>query len=144
MSLEWLKEGEPWNPSEEELKQWQGFVYVITDDEGKMYVGQKSFWKKITRPPLKGRKNKRRGIAESDWKSYVGSSPAVKKLVEDRGIGVLRREILHLGRTKGDLSYLETKEQFDRNVLFDDNYYNEVVNCRIHKKHLSEELRNDY
>ena len=144
MNPVWLKEGEPWNPTEDELRNWQGFVYLITDESGRMYVGQKSLWKKVTRPPLKGRRNKRRSIAESDWRTYVGSSPAVKEMVEERGIQSLRREILHLGKTKGDLSYLETKEQFDRGVLFDDNYYNEVVNCRIHMKHLSEEIRNDY
>ena len=144
MSKDWLLKGEPYNPTEEELKEWQGFVYVITDDKGKMYVGQKSFWKKVTRPPLKGKKNKRRGIAESDWRTYVGSSPRVQDIVEQRGMDSIRREILHFGKTKGDLSYLETKEQFNRDVLFDDKYHNEIVNCRIHKKHLSEKLRNDY
>ena len=143
MSQEWLLEGKPFDPAPEELEQWQGFVYLITDDKGKMYVGQKSFWKKVTRPPLKGRKNKRRGIAESDWRTYVGSSPRVQDIVEQKGIGALRREILHFGRTKGDLSYLETKEQFDRDVLFSSEYHNEVVNCRIHKKHLSKELKEE-
>ena len=35
-----------------------GFVYEITDTEnGMMYIGKKKFWSKVTRPPLKGKKN---------------------------------------------------------------------------------------
>ena len=148
MSKVWFHEGREFNPSYEELQDWQCFVYIITDPDGKSYIGVKQFHKKVTRPPLKGRKNKRRSIAESDWKSYVGSSTTLQKIVEDRGTGALqRREILHLCRTKGDGALLEAMEQLNRGVLWDDNYYNEIVNLRTYSKHLSaelkEKLRND-
>ena len=29
------------------------------------------------------------------------------------------------------MSYLEAKEQFDREVLLKDDYYNGIINCRI-------------
>ena len=149
MSKGWLYEGKPFDPTYEALQGWQCFVYIITDPDGKSYVGVKQFHKKVTRAPLKGRKNKRRSIAESDWKSYVGSSTVLQKIVEDRGTGALRRrEILHLCRTRGDGNYLEAKEQFDRGVLFRDDFHNAIINLRTHEKHLSEELkeklRNDY
>ena len=149
MSKGWSYEGKSFDPTYEALQGWQCFVYIITDPDGKSYVGVKQFHKKVTRPPLKGRKNKRRSIAESDWKSYVGSSTSLQKIVEDRGTGALqRREILHLCRTRGDGSYLEAKEQFDRGVLFRDDFHNAIINLRTHEKHLSEELkeklRNDY
>ena len=32
--------------------------------------------------------------------------------------------------------FLEAKEQFDRNVLFSDEYYNEFIGCKIHAKHV--------
>ena len=149
MTKEWSYEGKPFTPSYDELKEWQCFVYIITDDDGRSYVGVKQFHKKVTRPPLKGRKNKRRGIAESDWKTYTGSSSSLNEKVAGGGTDALtRREILHLCRTKGDGAFLEAKEQFDRGVLFRDDYHNEIINLRTHSKHLSEDLkeklRNDY
>jgi hypothetical protein len=115
----------------------QGFVYVITDKStGKMYVGKKGFWSKKTLPPLKGKTRKRRSIVESDWKTYYGSSDTVKQLLEERGEQNFYREILYLCRSKSEMGYLEAKEQFDRNVLLDDRYYNGIINCRIHRKHV--------
>jgi len=35
------------------------------------------------------------------------------------------------------MSYLEAKEQFDRNVLLNDEYYNEFIGCKIHSKHVA-------
>jgi len=141
MTKAWLYEGKPFTPSYEDLSEWQCFVYIITDDADKKYVGVKQFHKKVTRPPLKGRKNKRRGIAESDWQSYVGSSPSLQEKVQQVGYGGVTREILHLCRTRGDGSYLEAMEQMNRNAIVRDDYYNEIVNMRVHSKHLSEELK---
>jgi hypothetical protein len=145
----WYYEGKPFDPTYEALQGWQCFVYIITDPDGKSYVGVKQFHKKVTRPPLKGRKNKRRSIAESDWKSYVGSSTSLQKIVEERGTGALqRREILHLCRKRGDGAILEAMEQLQRGVLWRDDFHNAIINMRVHEKHLSEELkeklRNDY
>ena len=47
---------------------------------GMMYVGKKLAKFKTTKKPLKGKKNKRRGTKESDWKTYWGSS---EKLTAD-------------------------------------------------------------
>ncbi len=48
----WYYKDKPYEPSEEELKEWVGFVYVITDkSNSKMYVGKKQFWSKKTLPP---------------------------------------------------------------------------------------------
>ena len=52
-----------------------GFVYLITNTtNGRMYVGKKLAKFKRSRPPLKGRKNKRRYKVNSDWQDYYGSS----------------------------------------------------------------------
>ncbi len=46
-----------------------GFVYEITNlSSGRKYIGKKLAKFKRSRPPLKGRKNKRRYKVESDWK----------------------------------------------------------------------------
>jgi len=56
-------------------KDCEAFVYLITNTaNGMMYVGKKLAKFKTTKKPLKGRKNKRRGTKESDWKTYWGSS----------------------------------------------------------------------
>ena len=133
----WYYKNQAYEPLEEELKQWVGFVYVITDrSNNKMYVGKKQFWSKKTLPPLKGKTRKRRSIVESDWKKYYGSSDLVKQLLTEHGEQNFHREILYFGKSKGELGYLEAKEQFDRNVLLDDNYYNGIINCRIHRNHV--------
>ena len=149
MSKVWYYEGKPFEPTYEALQGWQCFVYIITDDTGRSYIGVKQFHRKVTRPPLKGKKNKRRSIAESDWKTYVGSSVQLQEKVDIIGYDALqRREILHLCRTKGDGSYMEAKEQFDRGVLLSTKYYNGIINLRTSAKHLSKELKeellNDY
>jgi len=115
-----------------------GFVYMVTDKEtGMKYIGKKNFFSKVTRPPLKGKKRKRRSLKESDWKTYCGSSEVVKTLVEENGLGHFEREIIHLCKSKGELTYMELKEQVDRKVLFKpDEYHNAFIGVRIHRKHV--------
>lgn len=115
-----------------------GFVYLITDlSNGKKYVGKKTLMSKRKLPPLKGKTRRRTKIIETDWQDYYGSSEEVKALVEDRGRDQFKREILHLCKGKGEMSYLELKEQIDREVLFKDEYYNEFVGAKIHSKHVA-------
>jgi hypothetical protein len=121
----------------EQIGDYVGFVYLITDlSNNKKYIGKKNFWSTRRLPPLKGKKRKRVVKNESDWKDYFGSSEQVKLLVESHGRNNFTREILHLCNSKGEMSYLEAKEQFDRNVLFSDEYYNEFIGCKIHAKHV--------
>ena len=114
-----------------------GFVYLITDlTNGKKYVGKKNFTSRRKLNPLKGKTRKRIKISESNWQEYYGSSEEVKMMVEEHGIYNYKREILHLCGNKGEMSYLEAKEQFDRNVLLSDEYYNGIINCKIHRSHV--------
>jgi hypothetical protein len=119
------------------IDKYVGFVYCLTEIEsGKKYIGKKKFWSKITKPPLKGKKRKRKELKESNWMSYCGSNPETMALAEEHGHGVFFREILHLCDSLGELSYLELKEQVDRCVLLRDEYYNGIIQCRIHKSHV--------
>lgn len=114
-----------------------GFVYVITDlTNNKKYVGKKNFFSTRRLAPLKGKTRKRKVVKESDWQDYFGSSEEVKLLVEERGAEAFHREIIHLCKSKGEMSYLEAKEQFDREVLLSDEYYNGIINCKIHRTHV--------
>ena len=122
----------------------EGFVYLITNlTNDKKYVGKKLARFKVTRPPLKGKKNKRRSSKESDWKTYWGSSDHLNADVVSLGEENFTREILHYCQSRGMLSYLEAKEQFDREVLLSDEYYNGIINVRVgSSKVLQENLCN--
>ena len=110
-----------------------GFVYLITNTtNGRMYIGKKLAKFKRSRPPLKGRKNKRRHTVESDWQDYYGSSDLLTEDVEKLGKTKFTREILHLCSSKGECNYLEAKEQFARGVLESDKYYNGHIRVRVH------------
>lgn len=110
----------------------EAFVYLITNKtSGMMYVGKKLAKFKITKPPLKGKKNKRRSTKESDWREYWGSSDRLKSDIEQLGSENFTREILHFCPSRGIASYLEAREQFERRVLETDDYYNGIINVRI-------------
>tara|TARA_Y100000389_G_scaffold177440_1_gene189698 strand:- start:811 stop:1248 length:438 start_codon:yes stop_codon:yes gene_type:complete len=121
----------------------EGFVYLITNlTNNKKYIGKKLARFKVTKPPLKGRKNKRRSTKESDWRTYWGSSDHLNADVKELGEEQFTREILHYCDSRGILSYLEAKEQFDRQVLLTDEYYNGIINVRVgSSKVLQEQLQ---
>ncbi|MBN75837.1 MAG: hypothetical protein CL507_01450 [Actinobacteria bacterium] len=119
-------------------EEYQGFVYQITElHTNKKYIGKKNFWKPKILPINKTRKRRVRTRVESDWKTYFSSSSQIQKLVEESGEEKFKREILKLCKTKGEMSYYEAKLQFENNVLFRDDYYNEFIGCRVHSKHLT-------
>ncbi len=137
--MSWLYEGKQFDPGYEFLEDWVGFVYVITEkNTGMKYVGKKFFHRKKTLPITKTRKRRKHTRVESDWKDYFGSSVKVQELREEFGADAFEREIIRLCKTKGDCAYYETKEQFDREVLLNEEYYNGIINCRISRKHLSQ------
>lgn len=121
-----------------------GFVYVITHlPTKKKYVGKKLFVSKRKLPPLKGKNRKRTVIKESDWQTYYGSSEEVKALVEEVGDKGFKREILHLCKTRGVMSYLEAKQQFDRNVLLSEDYFNGIIQVKIHRSHVKSLIKDE-
>jgi len=127
--MEWTYQGKPVDSIPEGVI---GFVYLITNlTNDKKYIGKKLTQFKKTRPPLKGKTRKRRTTAESDWRDYWGSSDYLNEDVNVLGTDKFTREILYYCTSKAELSYLEAKEQFDREVLLTDEYYNGIINCRI-------------
>jgi len=116
----------------EDIGDYYGFVYRITNTEtGHDYVGRKFFWTVKKRPPLKGKKNKRRSTVETDWKKYYGSSDRLVKDIERLGNNKFTREILYLCKTRGETNYMEVYYQINEHVLLRDNNYNGIINVRL-------------
>jgi len=102
----------------------------------KKYVGKKTLVSKRKLPPLKGKKRRRTKIVESKWQDYFGSSDEVNSILEEHGRDIFKREILHLCKSKSEMSYLELKEQMEREVLLNDEYYNGIIQVKIHRAHV--------
>ncbi len=120
-----------------------GYVYIITCiPTGRKYIGKKlAKFSKITYKTVKlknGTKKRKRikGKIDSDWKEYWGSSPNLQADIEQLGKENFTREILHYCGSKAETSYIEAREQFERRVLESDDYYNGIINCRIHGSHI--------
>jgi len=123
-----------------------GFVYVVTDTStGMKYIGKKNFFSKVTKPPLKGKTRKRRSVKESDWKTYCGSSETVKLIVEENGLDHFHREIIHLCKSKGVMSYMECYEQMNTHALLKpEEYHNAFFGGKIHRGHLKDLSAEDF
>jgi hypothetical protein len=133
----WVYEGTEF--SEEEANNYFGFVYIITDlDANKKYIGKKFFTKAKTNIV---NKKKKRTRVQSDWLDYFGSNKVLIEEVKVKGQDNYRREILKLCQSKGECSYWEAKLQFQYDVLYSEDYYNEWIYCKIHKSHLRSKLK---
>jgi hypothetical protein len=118
-----------------------GFVYLITNlTNGRKYIGKKLARFKTSKPPLKGRKNRRRGSKESDWREYYGSNDELNEDIKNLGTENFKREILFYCYSKAECSYIEAREQFRHQVLEKEEYYNGHIQVRVHGSHILNKL----
>lgn len=130
--MTWLYNGKVF--TSEDIQDNLGFVYVITNlKTSRMYIGQKKFYKSKT---FQKNGKRRRKMVESDWKDYYGSSQTLQEDVKAIGPELFYRNIIHLCKSKGEMNYLELREQVINDVLLNDLFYNDYVGSRIHRKHL--------
>jgi len=109
-----------------------GFVYIITNlTNNKFYIGKKLFSKSKTYQKNKKKKKKR---VSSDWLTYTGSNDQLN--IDIKNGHQIKKHILHLCKSKGWCSYLETKEILVRDCLLSDKYYNTWLSARIRRSHL--------
>ena len=109
-----------------------GFIYEITNTvTNKKYIGKKQCKSKLKRKPLKGKKNKRIEIKESDWREYTSSSTELNEDIVKYGKSKFIFKILKTCGSKWELAYKEISEQISKQVLLRDDYYNGIINVRI-------------
>lgn len=120
-----------------------GFVYCITNlTTGRKYIGKKlarfskTTYKVVTLKNGTKKKKRIKSLIDSDWREYFGSSVELSKDVETLGKESFNREILHYCHSKAECSYIELREQIDRRVLESTDYYNGIIQVRIHKNHI--------
>ena len=129
--MTWLYNGEALSEIPENAF---GFVYLITNKiNNRMYVGMKHFYFSRLKK-IKGKVRKKRISFESDWRDYWSSSEILKTDIKKLGEENFTREILHICFKKYDLSYMELKEQIERNVIESLDYYNEFLYYRSRKR----------
>lgn len=120
-----------------------GFVYCITNlTTGRKYIGKKlshfskTTYKMVTLKNGTKKKKKIKSLVESDWRTYYGSSVELNLDVATLGPDNFSREILHYCKSKAECSYIELREQMTRRVLESTDYYNGIIQVKIHKNHL--------
>lgn len=144
-----------------DIPEWAvSFIYIIrhtTAPRGQIidYVGKKQLLsnrrKKIgvrEKITTKTRKRYKTVTTNSDWQKYWGSSKSLKA-AKETGIGTWTRTILHWCHSKKHASYLETKTQFEFDVLgretYNDhiqNWYRWEINKDLYDKHIKERKEN--
>ena len=133
MPMTWLYQKKEFT---EVPKNMEGFVYLITNlENGKKYIGKKNFWTR-----QKDRKTGKRKKKISDWGNYWGSCDELKEDVKSLGEEKFLREILYLCPHKKSMSFYETMEQFKRDVILREDYYN----TNIEGKFFSSEVERIY
>jgi hypothetical protein len=120
-----------------------GFVYLITNNlSGRKYIGKKlAKFSKTTLKTVKQKngikkKKKVRSKVDSDWREYYGSSPELSRDIEQLGTENFTRQILYYCKSKAECSYVEAREQFARQVLESQDYYNGHIQVRVHGSHI--------
>ena len=123
--------------TEEQINDYVGFVYQITNlINDKKYIGKKLFKFSRTKT-VKGKKKKMK--ISSDWVQYYGSNEELKMDVKTLGFDKFKREILYLCKSKGECNYYEAYEQFKNRVLESDQYYNSWISVKVHKSHVKKD-----
>lgn len=130
-----------WKNLPEDYSNIFGFVYIITnnhpdiiENNGKRYyIGCKQCQKRIKRKPLKGKTRNRIQYKDNDVDKYWGSSKELLEDIEKYGIENFTREVLQICDSKFDMKYSELQYQLLANALFDDRFYNGILNVRLHK-----------
>lgn len=119
-----------------------GFIYIMTaiiDGKSVMYIGKKNFFAKIKRKMGKKalamstdkRLKKYSHVIKPDFINYYSSNKVLKD-AHKAGV-TIKREILRICYTQTELTYQETKHQFQYEVLEKQEFLNGNILGRFYK-----------
>lgn len=137
--MNWIHNGKEMLSHDDFTLDVVGFVYCITYDNNKKYVGKKLIRSELRLKPTKEqlaiRKNyKRVEMKNKPYVNYAGSSKNTD------GLRIVSKEILELCSDKLNLSYAETKWLMRLDVLCDDMYLNENVSGTYYRGKITKGL----
>ena len=117
-----------------------GFIYLITYENGKKYIGKRQFFstvkknfgkRKLAEMTDKREKTYEMVTKENDWRNYVGSSKRVE------GYQIKSKEILEVCNDKLNLTYAEQKWLMRKDVLVDDDFVNDCIGGKFYAGKIS-------
>jgi hypothetical protein len=120
-----------------------GFIYKITDSNGRAYIGRKEMFskrkkhfgkKKLAEITDKRKRTWEYVIKESNWLTYTGSNKELNENIK-KGL-VVTKEILIFANTKKQLTYYESKMLFCNEVIESDNFYNDNILGKFYRRDL--------
>lgn len=121
-----------WKNQVKDIKPYIGFVYVIAEKTTDLsYIGIKKYWKTIKYKPLKGKKNKRHKLVESDWKTYNSSNKILSEKIEKNPSNYEKyiiKSCVSVTEMKAIEAYMQLEYYISGNW---DQLYNECINLRI-------------
>jgi hypothetical protein len=119
--------------TEEMIGSSVGFVYeIVNNTNGKRYIGKKLFTKSKRYQKNNKKKSKR---VSSDWLTYTGSNDQLNNDIANGD--TVTKYILILCKSKGWMTYHETKQILNRDCLLSDEFYNSWIQCKIRRGHLT-------
>jgi hypothetical protein len=116
----WTYEGNPIDSHDDLFPNCTDFVYLITYNNGQKYIGKKAVRSFRTKPPLAGKKRKRKVFTKLPFVKYEGSHGKI-------GLSVKSKEILYQCSMRKAATYIETALLFEHDAIFKDEYVNENI-----------------
>jgi len=133
--MSWIYKNKEVSSHDDLLPECTDFVYQLTYESGKKYIGKKTVRSmrrlKPTKAQLEIRKNfKRVELKDLPFAKYVGSSK------ETFGEVLVGKEILYQCSTKKAATYIEAALLFNNNAIFEDEYLNLNISGRFFQNDL--------
>jgi len=117
LAKEVLKQPTPWINIPNNINDYEGFVYQITNKiTNEKYIGRK-YLIAIRKKKIVGKKRKLVERKESDWMKYKSSSKRVHEAIKQFGLVNFEFKILKCYKTRGETNFAETELLFKKEVL---------------------------
>jgi hypothetical protein len=131
----WTFNEKPINSHDDLDPRCTDFVYFITYDNGRMYIGKKAVRAIRRKPPLKGYKRNRRIMTNLPFENYQGSFDGAKDMVPTR------KEIVYQCSSRKASTYLEMEMLVKHEAIFLDKFINENIGGTFFKNSMDGLIR---